>query len=293
MKIFKTHFATLDIRQNHTEHESVITQILKNGKWIKNSLAELSEQDLVSILVHEQITVQPDQFEEEIIKDTIQTILQIKIHPGKKWRGRMQPLYHQQFRRYFRSTVRFLRCCGGAAGKTGKYRSISFLCLNQWTAWRMPSPSCGRCLIIPEYRSHVRFREDRQTIMLGFSDGTKDGGYLQANWSIFKTKEALTAVCDQNHVKAVFFDGRGGPPARGGGKAHQFYASQGRRIANHAIQLTIQGQTITSQYGTRSQFIHQCEQLLTAGLSPGLSENRRGYPGKIAAAYRTDGPLEP
>ena len=124
---------------------------------------------------------------------------------------------------------------------------------------------------IPEYRNHLSQRQDTQTIMLGFSDGTKDGGYLQANWSIFKTKENLSAVCEQNDIKAIFFDGRGGPPARGGGKTHRFYASQSQKIANHAIQLTIQGQTITSQYGTREHFIHNCEQLLTAGLSNHLS----------------------
>ncbi len=119
----------------------------------------------------------------------------------------------------------------------------------------------------PEYRQHIKNRGNRQTIMLGFSDGTKDGGYLQANWSIFKTKEKLTAVCDEYNIEAVFFDGRGGPPARGGGKTHRFYAAQGPNIANHAIQLTIQGQTITSKYGTKEHFMHNCEQLVTAGLS--------------------------
>lgn len=108
--------------------------------------------------------------------------------------------------------------------------------------------------------------------MLGFSDGTKDGGYLQANWSIYKTKETLSAVCDRYGIKAIFFDGRGGPPARGGGKTHRFYASLGKNIANHAIELTIQGQTITSMYGSKAHFIHNCEQLLTAGLSSILSE---------------------
>jgi phosphoenolpyruvate carboxylase len=103
--------------------------------------------------------------------------------------------------------------------------------------------------------------------MLGFSDGTKDGGYLKANWSILKTKESLSKVCIKNGVKAIFFDGRGGPPARGGGKTHRFYASQTKEIANNEIQLTIQGQTITSTYGTKEQFIYNCEQLLTAGLS--------------------------
>ena len=61
--------------------------------------------------------------------------------------------------------------------------------------------------------------------MLGFSDGTKDGGYLMANYSIFKAKKELTAISAKYDVDIVFFDGRGGPPARGGGKTHKFYAS--------------------------------------------------------------------
>ena len=117
------------------------------------------------------------------------------------------------------------------------------------------------------YRNHLLQRGNKQTVMLGFSDGTKDGGYLQANWAIFKTKEALSAVCARHDIKAIFFDGRGGPPARGGGKTYRFYASQSKQIAKHEIQLTIQGQTITSRYGTKEHFIHNCEQLLTAGLS--------------------------
>ena len=118
--------------------------------------------------------------------------------------------------------------------------------------------------------------------MLGFSDGTKDGGYMMANWSIFKTKEQLSTICEQYDIKAIFFDGRGGPPARGGGKTHRFYAAQSRTIANHEIQLTIQGQTITSKYGTKEQFIHQCEQLLTAG----LSRNFTGRGNDISAETR-------
>jgi len=133
---------------------------------------------------------------------------------------------------------------------------------------------------IHEYRDHISQRRNTQTVMLGFSDGTKDGGYLQANWSIFKTKENLSAICDQYHIKAIFFDGRGGPPARGGGKTHRFYASLSEKIANHAIQLTIQGQTITSRYGTKEHFIYNCEQLLTAGLSNNLREKENSISDK-------------
>jgi phosphoenolpyruvate carboxylase len=117
------------------------------------------------------------------------------------------------------------------------------------------------------YRQHLTRRRNMQTIMLGFSDGTKDGGYLMANYSIYKTKETLSAISRQYNVDVVFFDGRGGPPARGGGKTHQFYASMGSNIANKEIQLTIQGQTISSNFGTIDAAQFNIEQLLHAGIS--------------------------
>ena len=102
--------------------------------------------------------------------------------------------------------------------------------------------------------------------MLGFSDGTKDGGYLMANWSIFKAKEELTKVSREFGIEVIFFDGRGGPPARGGGKTHQFYASVGPTIEDKEIQLTIQGQTISSNFGTLNSSKYNLEQLLSSGI---------------------------
>jgi phosphoenolpyruvate carboxylase len=120
------------------------------------------------------------------------------------------------------------------------------------------------------YKKLLQQRGNVQTIMLGFSDGTKDGGYLMANYSIYKAKEALTAVSAAHGVKVIFFDGRGGPPARGGGKTHQFYASMGSNIANHELQLTVQGQTVSSNFGTIDAATFNIEQLLNAGISNDL-----------------------
>ena len=123
---------------------------------------------------------------------------------------------------------------------------------------------------LPEYRAHLERRKNKQTIMLGFSDGTKDGGYLMANWSIYKAKEELTLVSRKYGVNVSFFDGRGGPPARGGGKTHKFYASLGKNIANEEIQLTIQGQTVSSNFGTIDSAQYNIEQLINAGISNDL-----------------------
>jgi phosphoenolpyruvate carboxylase len=121
-----------------------------------------------------------------------------------------------------------------------------------------------------DYRNHLTARGNLQTIMLGFSDGTKDGGYLMANWSIYRAKEELTRISREYGIEVIFFDGRGGPPARGGGKTHKFYASMGENISNKEIQLTIQGQTVSANFGTIDSAQYNIEQLLHAGITNDL-----------------------
>jgi phosphoenolpyruvate carboxylase len=125
------------------------------------------------------------------------------------------------------------------------------------------------------YRDHLKRRNDTQTIMLGFSDGTKDGGYLMANWSIYKAKDELTKLAREFGLRVIFFDGRGGPPARGGGKTHKFYSSMGENISDKAIELTIQGQTVSSNFATVDAAQYNIEQLLHAGIYNHLFNKRQ------------------
>lgn len=125
----------------------------------------------------------------------------------------------------------------------------------------------------PAYRMHLNRRAHRQTVMLGFSDGTKDGGYVQANWSIYEAKRKLSRLSREAGITVLFFDGRGGPPARGGGNTHRFYASLGSDIENKEIQTTIQGQTISSNFGIPKSAGFNLELLLTAGLQSGIFDD--------------------
>ena len=128
----------------------------------------------------------------------------------------------------------------------------------------------------PVYRRHLASRGDVQQIMLGFSDGTKDGGYVTANWLIYTTREAIARQAARHGVRVIFFEGRGGPPARGGGKTHQFYRGMDRETAGEEIHLTVQGQTITANFGTPDSARYNLEQLVTAGLETRLlSEDYR------------------
>ncbi|MRI00432.1 phosphoenolpyruvate carboxylase [Kriegella sp. EG-1] len=266
VKIFKTHFAILDIRQDHSQHTKTVEAILKKNKIIDKSLDELTTAKLRDILLKEDISVSVKDYDDPIVKDTIRNISQLKGIQRKNGVESCDRYIISNSEDMF--SVLFVyglfRWCGWEDDKI----TFDIVPLFETMKGMETSEATMEALFkIPQYRAHLERRDNKHTIMLGFSDGTKDGGYVKANWSIFKTKENLSKVCKKNDVKAIFFDGRGGPPARGGGKTHRFYAAQTKDIANHEIQLTIQGQTITSTYGTKEQFMHNSEQLLTAGLS--------------------------
>jgi len=269
VKIFKTHFATLDIRQDHSQHKLVVEAILKKNSFIKESIDELTDKKLVDLLVNKNITLDANDFKEDIVKDTIVNIMQLK--------GIQATNGEEGCNRYIISnsedifSVLFVFGLFRWCGWNKKEITFDIVPLFETMKGMDGAEATMETLFdMPAYKTHLVNRANIQTIMLGFSDGTKDGGYLKANWAILKTKETLSKVCDKNGIKAIFFDGRGGPPARGGGKTHRFYAAQTKGVANNEIQLTIQGQTITSTYGTKEHFIHNSEQLLTAGLSNNL-----------------------
>lgn len=264
VNIFKLHFASLDIRQNHRVHERVVEQILVQNGVISRTLDELDGDELIAILLERKLEAHPDDFEDDLIRDTIRTIGLVRRIQEKNGEEGCNRYVISNAEDIFAVLFVFalFRWCWGQENC-----SIDIIPLFESVDGMAKARSIMETLFdYEQYRVHVSHRDDVQTMMLGFSDGTKDGGYLQANWSIFKTKEALSSACEASGIKAIFFDGRGGPPARGGGKTHRFYASQSGSIANHAIELTIQGQVITSMYGTKEHFKYHCEQLIAAGI---------------------------
>jgi phosphoenolpyruvate carboxylase len=266
VKIFKTHFATLDIRQDHSKHKLVVEEILKKHGKIKECIDELTEKQVVNLLLKEDINALAGDFKEDIVKDTIKNIRQLKTIQNKNGEEGCNRYIISNSEDIFSVLFVFglFRWCGWQTDEITFDIVPLFETMN---GMETSEDTMQRLFDLKIYRDHLTRRNDMHTIMLGFSDGTKDGGYVKANWNILKTKETLSKVCKKNKTKAIFFDGRGGPPARGGGKTHRFYAAQTKDIANNEIQLTIQGQTITSTYGTKEQFRYNCEQLLTAGLS--------------------------
>jgi phosphoenolpyruvate carboxylase len=272
VKIFGTHFASLDIRQDSRIHTKVLLDInanirAKNGKGIlPENYNELSVEEKLQFLPTLEGKINSKDFTEQITIDTIESfdaIRTIQMVNGEAGCHRYV-ISNCQSEVNVMELYALFRLCGFDAFIETVDIVPLFETIDDLHASEAIMETLYQNAI---YRKHLEARKWQQPIMLGFSDGTKDGGYLQANWSIYKAKEILTNVSRKNEIIVKFFDGRGGPPSRGGGKTHQFYASMGNQIENEEIQLTIQGQTITSNFGTTQSAQYNLEQLLSAGVS--------------------------
>ena len=281
VKIFGTWFASLDIRQDSRIHTRVIHDIhqtlLKNtGTGILPvNYASLSESAKIEALCAIETVVETSAVTEEISKDTLESIF--AIHSIQQINGEAgchrYVISNCQSALNVMEVFTLFRLCGWNTQQL----TIDIVPLFETIDDLKEAEKIMEFLYsFPVYKNHLTQRNQYQTIMLGFSDGTKDGGYLQANWSIYTAKEQLTFISRKNAIKVKFFDGRGGPPSRGGGKTNQFYASLGNNIENEEIQLTIQGQTITSNFGTIQSSQFNLEQFLSAGVSNTVfAENRK------------------
>lgn len=265
LNLFGYHFATLDIRQNSRIHARVFDAIVSNEKTIfPENYQTLTEEQKLQFLSNVSSDLEVDDFEDEIAKSTIGSIKAMKTiqeNNGEKACNRYIISNNESALHVF-ETLSMFHLCGWqnpTVDIVPLFESVEDL--------EKADKVMEQLYTNPTYANHLKQRGNEQTIMLGFSDGTKDGGYLMANWGIYKAKEALTAISRKYDVKVVFFDGRGGPPARGGGKTNKFYASLGPTIENQQIQLTVQGQTISSNFGTLDSCRYNLENLLSAGAS--------------------------
>ena len=271
VKIFGTHFATLDIRQDSRVHQQIIDEIITKKSDLNIETA--SDQEKLDWLITTDVVLNPADFD-GITRDTLQNIFNVKEIQQKNGERGMHRyiISNSEAVKEILNVFALFKVCGYQEEEI----NIDIVPLFETMEGLDRAQNVMKQLYeLPVYKKHLARRKSAQTIMLGFSDGTKDGGYLKANWEIYETKEQLTKISDDYGIKVIFFDGRGGPPARGGGKTHDFYASQGKTIANHQIELTVQGQTITSVFGNKDQAKYNFEQLLTAGIENDVFKNAK------------------
>jgi len=274
VETFGLHFASLDIRQESTIHTKVIESLNNQYCFLPSNYDSFSETDKVQFLFSIDKPVLLETIEEPFAEETLLSFY--AIENIQRLNGEMGcNRYIISMCKSALNVVEVFALFALAGWKTNNI-SVDVVPLFETITDLQNAIDVMKVLYEnPCYQRHLQQRGNTQIVMLGFSDGTKDGGYLMANWSIYKAKEELTSLSKQYNIDIVFFDGRGGPPARGGGKTHKFYASLGNKISNKEIQLTIQGQTVSSNFGTIDRARFNLEQLVNAGISNTLFNNKQ------------------
>ncbi len=144
----------------------------------------------------------------------------------------------------------------------------------------------------PAYARHLAARGGVQTVMVGYSDSNKDGGYLTANWELHLAQRALAAVCRKHGVALTLFHGRGGTVGRGGGPTNRAILAQPPESVGGRLRLTEQGESVTNRYSNRALARRHLEQLVHAVLVAG-ERHPAGTPSRGGAWERAVNDLSP
>ncbi|HHR5849254.1 TPA: phosphoenolpyruvate carboxylase [Providencia alcalifaciens] len=126
-----------------------------------------------------------------------------------------------------------------------------------------------KLLSIEWYRDLI---DDRQMVMIGYSDSAKDAGVMAASWAQYRAQDALIKLCDKEGVKLTLFHGRGGTIGRGGAPAHSALLSQPPGSLKGGLRVTEQGEMIRFKFGlpqvTISSLAMYASAILEANLLP-------------------------
>ena len=143
-------------------------------------------------------------------------------------------------------------------------------------------------LALPRYRGLLRSRGDVQEVMLGYSDSNKDGGYLAANWALYRAEVDLVEVFRAAGVRLRLFHGRGGTVGRGGGPSYEAILAQPEGSVRGSLRLTEQGEVRAAKYADPEMARRNLESLVAATLESSLLDVE-GLGRDAPAAYALDG----
>ncbi len=141
----------------------------------------------------------------------------------------------------------------------------------------------------PLYRAHVKTRGDRQIVMLGYSDSSKQSGLTASRWALYQAEAALQATADDAGVELTLFHGRGGTAGRGGSKPRAGILAEPPGVVRGRLRVTEQGEIIHAKYGLRGIALRTLELMTGAVLEASAvgalrDEPRPGWPAAMETA---------
>jgi phosphoenolpyruvate carboxylase len=277
--IFGFHLASLDVRQNSEVHEAVIAELFERA-GVDAHYAARDEAARVALLLAELANPRALTVDGETYSETTRTELALFRHIGA---------IHARF-----GTDALPHAIISKAQTVSDLLEVALLLKETGSMSRQDGIATPRVRIVPLfetigdlrrcatvmreafalplYRAWIARQGGLQEIMLGYSDSNKDGGYLTANWELYRAQKALAALGRESGVRIRLFHGRGGTVGRGGGPTFEAILAQPDGVSSAGLRLTEQGEVIAAKYSDPELGRRNIETLISATLLANFAE---------------------
>jgi phosphoenolpyruvate carboxylase len=279
--VFGFHLSGLDLRQNSDVHEEVVAELLA---WagVHPDYRSLPEPERVELLVAELATRRPLIKDDAELSELARKELDIVAAAARA----VEVFGPQAVPNYIISMCQsvsdmleaaiLLKEAGlldlvGAASGSEVFAPVGIVPLFETIDdLQRGSSILEAALDLPLYRAVVDARAQSQEVMLGYSDSNKDGGYLAANWALYRAELDLVESARKTGIRLRLFHGRGGTVGRGGGPSYDAILAQPPGAVSGSLRITEQGEVIAAKYAEPRIAHRNLETLLAATLEATL-----------------------
>ena len=283
VEVFGFHLCGLDMRQNSSVHEEVVGELLA---WagVCDDYAALDEPARVELLSGELTLRRPLVRPDAELSETTRGELDVLIAAAEQVR-RLGPRTIPNY------VISMCESVSDVLEVAVLLKEVGLLDPGAPSDPAHPGPTCSvgisplfetiddlqaggttlrAMLDQPLYRALVASRGDMQEVMLGYSDSNKDGGYLAANWALYRAELDLVEVARAEGIRLRLFHGRGGTVGRGGGPSYEAIRAQPPGAVAGALRITEQGEVIAAKYAEPDLARRNLEALVAATLESSL-----------------------
>jgi len=276
VRVFGFHLSGLDIRQNSDVHEEVVAELLA---WagVHPDYSSLSEPERVELLAADLATRRPLTREHNRLSELAQKELDIVTAAARAvqvYGPEAVPIYIISMCRSVSDVLEaavLLKEVGLLDASEEPCSPVGIVPLFETIDDLQRGASIlEAALDLPVYRRLVSARSDSQEVMLGYSDSNKDGGYLAANWALYRAELDLVETARKAGIRLRLFHGRGGTVGRGGGPSYDAILAQPPGAVSGSLRLTEQGEVIAAKYAEPRMARRNLETLVAATLESSL-----------------------
>lgn len=283
---FGFYLTELDVREHSEEHQNAITEILDKNKVGNKPYSQLQEEEKIQLLTDLIHSEKKLSLQEQKYNDKTTSILKVFQAIGKcqnlLGHGAVR-CYITSFTKEVSDLLEVMLLAKEAGLIQVKQTSSGFTIdgsldivplFETIDDLKNSHLLMGNLFANKIYKEYVKSRGNFQEIMLGYSDSSKDGGYLAANIELYNAQALLKEVCNKFDISFRFFHGRGGSIGRGGGQAGKAIQSLPNGAINGKIRVTEQGEVISARYSNKDIAHRQLESIIHSIILASVDKKR-------------------